>query len=84
MTLWYRSPELLLGCKEYSTAVDVWSVGCIFAELLLMKALWPGKNEIDQLNKIFKVSLFVCLDVLFTLSYLCDIISGILFEPHWY
>ncbi|XP_067951485.1 cyclin-dependent kinase 11B-like isoform X2 [Watersipora subatra] len=54
VTLWYRAPELLLGCKQYSTAIDLWSVGCIFAEMLLMKALWPGKNEIDELNKIFK------------------------------
>ncbi|KAF4527021.1 hypothetical protein B566_EDAN001569 [Ephemera danica] len=54
VTLWYRSPELLLGVKEYSTPIDVWSVGCIFGELLLMEALFPGKSEIDQLNKIFK------------------------------
>ncbi|CAG5126538.1 unnamed protein product, partial [Candidula unifasciata] len=54
VTLWYRAPELLLGCKEYSTHIDMWSVGCIFAEFFLMKALWPGKSEIDQINKIFK------------------------------
>ncbi|KAK3104813.1 hypothetical protein FSP39_010841 [Pinctada imbricata] len=54
VTLWYRAPELLLGIKEYSTPIDLWSVGCIFAEFLTMKALWPGKSEIDQLNKIFK------------------------------
>ena len=54
VTLWYRSPELLLGCKEYSTPIDVWSVGCIFAELLSMMALFPGKSEADQLNRIFK------------------------------
>lgn len=54
VTLWYRSPELLLGVKKYSTAVDMWSVGCIFGELMLMKALFPGKNEKDQLDKIFK------------------------------
>jgi len=54
VTLWYRAPELLLGVKEYSTHIDMWSVGCIFAEFLLMKALWPGKSEIDQLNRIFK------------------------------
>lgn len=54
VTLWYRAPELLLGCKEYATAIDMWSVGCIFAEFLLMKALWPGKSEIDELNRIFK------------------------------
>lgn len=54
VTLWYRAPELLLGCKEYSTPIDVWSVGCIFAELLAMTALFPGKSEVDQLNRIFK------------------------------
>lgn len=56
VTLWYRAPELLLCAKEYSTPIDMWSVGCIFAELLLMNALFPGKSEIDQLNRIFKVS----------------------------
>lgn len=54
VTLWYRSPELLLGCKEYSTPIDVWSCGCIFAELLAMSPLFPGKSEVDQLNRIFK------------------------------
>ncbi|XP_012269479.1 cyclin-dependent kinase 11B isoform X2 [Athalia rosae] len=54
VTLWYRAPELLLNGKEYSTPIDVWSVGCIFAELLRMEALFPGKSEIDQLNRIFK------------------------------
>lgn len=54
VTLWYRAPELLLNAKEYSTPVDMWSVGCIFAELLSMEPLFPGKSEIDQLNKIFR------------------------------
>lgn len=49
----------LLWCvfspQEYSTAVDMWSVGCIFGELLTQKPLFPGKSEIDQINKIFKV-----------------------------
>lgn len=54
VTLWYRAPELLLCCKEYSTPIDMWSVGCIFAEFLSMMALFPGKSEIDQLNRIFK------------------------------
>ncbi|XP_071109573.1 cyclin-dependent kinase 11B-like [Haliotis cracherodii] len=54
VTLWYRAPELLLGTKLYTCAIDMWSVGCIFAEFLTMKALWPGKSEIDQLNRIFK------------------------------
>lgn len=55
VTLWYRAPELLLCCKEYSTPIDMWSVGCIFGELLLMNALFPGKSEVDQLNRVFKV-----------------------------
>nr|XP_026695142.1 cyclin-dependent kinase 11B isoform X2 [Ciona intestinalis] len=54
VTLWYRCPELLLGAKEYSTAVDMWSVGCIFAEFLNKKPLFPGKSETMQLNLIFK------------------------------
>ncbi|XP_054714916.1 cyclin-dependent kinase 11B-like isoform X2 [Uloborus diversus] len=54
VTLWYRAPELLLGTKQYSTPIDLWSVGCIFGELLTMKPLFPGKSEIDQLNRIFK------------------------------
>lgn len=53
VTLWYRSPELLLGAKEYSTPIDIWSVGCIFAEFLLMEPLFTGKSEYDQLKKIF-------------------------------
>lgn len=54
ITLWYRSPELLLGERIYSTSVDIWSVGCIFAELILRKPLFPGQGEFDQLTKIFK------------------------------
>ncbi|CAH0555281.1 unnamed protein product [Brassicogethes aeneus] len=54
VTLWYRAPELLLCTKEYSTPIDMWSVGCIFAEFLLMNALFPGKTEVEQVNKIFK------------------------------
>ncbi|BET00452.1 Cell division cycle [Nesidiocoris tenuis] len=54
VTLWYRAPELLLGGKEYSTPIDMWSVGCIFAELLMMEPLFTGKSDQDQLNKIFR------------------------------
>ncbi|XP_028393647.1 cyclin-dependent kinase 11B-like [Dendronephthya gigantea] len=54
VTLWYRAPELLLGAKEYSTPIDIWSVGCVFAELLTMKPLFNGQSEIGQINKIFK------------------------------
>ncbi|RKP06153.1 kinase-like domain-containing protein, partial [Thamnocephalis sphaerospora] len=55
VTLWYRAPELLLGTKEYTTAVDMWSIGCIFGELILKEPMMPGRGEIDQLNQIFKL-----------------------------
>ena len=55
VTLWYRAPELLLGIKEYSTYIDVWSIGVIFGEFLLMNALFPGKSESEELDKIFKL-----------------------------
>lgn len=54
VTLWYRAPELLLGAKQYSTAIDMWSLGCIMAELLSKEPLFNGKTEVDQLDKIFK------------------------------
>ncbi|XP_018416280.1 PREDICTED: cyclin-dependent kinase 2 isoform X2 [Nanorana parkeri] len=57
VTLWYRAPEILLGCKYYSTAVDIWSLGCIFAEMSNTDAgqpLFPGDSEIDQLFRIFR------------------------------
>lgn len=54
VTLWYRAPELLLGSKQYSTAIDMWSLGCIMAELLSKEPLFNGKSEFDQLDKIFK------------------------------
>jgi len=45
VTLWYRAPDILLGSKNYSTSVDIWSVGCIFAEIVNRKALFAGNNE---------------------------------------
>jgi cyclin-dependent kinase 7 len=56
ITLWYKPPELLLGASEYSAAADMWSVGCIFAELLLRRPFLQGKNsDISQLDTIFTV-----------------------------
>lgn len=55
VTLWYRAPELLLGAERYGTAVDMWSVGCIFGELLTKEPLLQGKNEVDELSKIFEL-----------------------------
>lgn len=54
VTLWYRSPEILLGGRQYSTGVDMWSVGCIFAEMCTRKPLFPGDSEIDEIFKIFR------------------------------
>lgn len=51
---WYRPPELLFGCRYYSTAVDIWSVGCIFAELMLRTPYLPGESDMDQLKTIFR------------------------------
>ncbi|PIA43985.1 hypothetical protein AQUCO_01800212v1 [Aquilegia coerulea] len=55
VTLWYRAPEILLGSHHYSTAIDVWSVGCIFSEMMNQRPLFPGDSEIDQLLKIFRI-----------------------------
>jgi len=55
VTLWYRAPEILLGSPHYSTPVDMWSIGCIFAEMAMQKPLFPGESEIDQLIRIFQV-----------------------------
>jgi cyclin-dependent kinase len=55
VTLWYRAPEILLGGRQYSTGVDMWSVGCIFAEMATRKPLFPGDSEIDEIFKIFKL-----------------------------
>jgi serine/threonine protein kinase len=55
VTLWYRAPEILLGQKQYSTPVDMWSVGCIFAEMAQRRPLFAGDSEIDQIFKIFRV-----------------------------
>ena len=54
VTLWYRAPEILLGQKEYSLPVDIWSIGCIFAEMAQRKPLFTGDSEIDQIFKIFQ------------------------------
>ncbi|ORX66047.1 Pkinase-domain-containing protein [Linderina pennispora] len=54
-TRWYRAPEVLLNCNNYSTPIDVWAVGTIVAELAMLRPLFPGSNQIDQLRRIFEV-----------------------------
>jgi len=55
VTLWYRSPDVILGSSNYGLAVDFWSVGCIFAEMALGQPLCAGKADPDQLVRIFKL-----------------------------
>ncbi|KAL8143947.1 hypothetical protein V2J09_016979 [Rumex salicifolius] len=55
VTLWYRPPELLLGVTKYTPAVDLWSAGCVFAEVLLGKPILQGRTEVEQIHKIFKL-----------------------------
>ena len=55
VTLAYRSPELLFGAKYYGAGVDMWAVGCIFAELMIRYPLFPGTSDTDQLSRIFNV-----------------------------
>lgn len=55
VTLWYRPPDVLMGNQSYNFTIDIWSIGCIFAEMVNNKPLFMGKNEEDQLKKIFKV-----------------------------
>jgi serine/threonine protein kinase len=55
VTLWYRAPELLLGSYEYSTPIDIWAIGCIFAEMVTKKVLFQGDSDIDQLYRIFRI-----------------------------
>lgn len=54
VTLWYRAPEILLGQRTYAPAVDMWSIGTIFVEMVTRRPLWPGDSEIDELFRIFR------------------------------
>ncbi|KAL2240992.1 probable serine/threonine-protein kinase At1g54610 [Sesamum indicum] len=55
VTLWYRAPELLLGSTDYGVGIDLWSAGCLLAEMFVGRPIMPGRNEIEQLHKIFKL-----------------------------
>lgn len=54
ITMWYRPPELLLGAERYSLEVDLWSIGCIMAEMASRTQIFKGATEVDQLDVIFK------------------------------
>jgi mitogen-activated protein kinase 1/3 len=55
VTRWYRAPELLLNCSEYTAAIDIWSVGCILGEIMTRQPLFPGKDYVHQLRLITEV-----------------------------
>lgn len=55
VTRWYRAPELLLNSSDYTAAIDVWSVGCIYMELMTRKPLFPGKDHVHQMRLLIEV-----------------------------
>lgn len=54
-TLWYRAPEVLMGSENYNSAADIWSIGCVLAEVLVGRPLFPSRSTVDQLHVIFRV-----------------------------
>ncbi|KAG5367700.1 Serine/threonine-protein kinase BUR1 [Yarrowia sp. C11] len=54
VTRWYRPPELILGDRKYTTAIDMWGIGCVFGEFFTRKPIFPGASDIDQGSKIFQ------------------------------
>jgi cyclin-dependent kinase 1 len=80
VTLWYRAPEVLLGSTRYSCPVDIWSIGCIFAEMVTRKPLFQGDSEIDQLFRIFRVLTTPTEETWPGVSSLCDYKSTF---PNW-
>lgn len=71
VTRWYRAPELLLNCSEYTAAIDIWSVGCILGEIATSEPLFPGKDYVQQLRLITEVRYFhvdlICSCILFSM-----------------
>ncbi len=55
-TRWYRAPEILLGSNKYTKGVDMWSMGCILAELLLGKPVFPGTSTLNQLDRVMEIT----------------------------
>jgi len=73
VTLWYRPPELLLGATEYGVSVDLWSTGCIVAELLAGRPIMPGRTEVCPfllLPNLFSISMSVSRNI--CIQYMCS------------
>lgn len=76
VTRWYRPPEILFGARHYTYAVDIWSIGAVIGELMLLSPLFPGTNDIDQIFRVFQImgtpsptTWPVCMDAFVCLSY---------------
>jgi len=54
VTLWYRAPDVLLGSHKYTSSIDIWAIGCIFAEMVTSRPLFRGSDDKDQIKAIFK------------------------------
>lgn len=65
VTRWYRAPELLLNCSEYTAAIDIWSVGCILGEIMTREPLFPGRDYVHQLRLVTEVGFFYYVSYLF-------------------
>ena len=82
VTRWYRAPEIMLACHEYSKPSDIWSVGCIFAELLGRKPFFPGDDYIDQVSQIDQGFAHYCpVEFFFTCSNLLIVIIYSIINP---
>ena len=82
VTRWYRAPELLLNSSDYTAAIDVWSVGCIFMELMDRKPLFPGRDHVHQLRLLMEVTyspIFIILrtskNYWFTFDFMVEMIN---------
>lgn len=83
VTLWYRAPEVLLGSRHYSTAIDMWSVGCIFAEMAMRGPLFAGDSEIDEIFKIFRSVASPSIQPLSQLTHSLPSVLGTPDEEDW-
>lgn len=80
-TRWYRAPELLVGEDRYGAPVDIWAIGCLFAEMMTGDPLFPGESDIDQLYLIVKM-IGICFSLRLRFNKFVDVSRKTLFESH--
>lgn len=83
VTLWYRPPELLLGATDYGVGVDLWSAGCILAELLAGKPIMPARTEVTLVHTFFHASSYIIPHPAI-LSYFCTLVSFKVIRMHYF